>query len=107
MLVKHIPSYQIIVLSNTAMKYIYFVKNKNGLRKFRSCEEHIFTLTSIIRNRFQVNKDLFVAFIDMQKSFDCVNRDQLWYTLLSHNIYFYLFGVFTSLSTLYRSYHDG
>ena len=48
--------------------------------------DHIFTLTSIIRNRLHTNNSTVVAFIDMQKAFDWVDRDLLWYKLLIHNI---------------------
>ena len=54
-----------------------FCDEQNGFRKTRSCEDHIFSLTSIIRNRQHENKDTFVAFIVMQKAFNWVNRDLL------------------------------
>ena len=89
-LLSHVGKAYSQLLNNRIIKYCnevhLFCEEQNGFRKFRSCEDHIFTLTSIIRNRFQVNKDLFVGFIDMQKAFDWVNRDLLWYKLLSHNI---------------------
>ena len=63
-----------------------FVEEQNGFRKNRSCIDHIFSLTSLIRNRFAENKDTFACFIDMQKAFDWVDRDMLFYKLLSYNI---------------------
>ena len=59
---------------------------QNGFRKNRSCEDHIFTLTSILRNRLSEGKDAFCAFIDMQKAFDWVDHDLLFYRLLKYNI---------------------
>ncbi len=59
---------------------------QNGFRKKRSCEDHIFTLTYILRNRMAEAKDTFCAFIDMQKTFDWVDRDLLFYRLLKYNI---------------------
>ena len=41
------------------------VDEQNGFRKGRSCSDHLFTLTSIIRNRISQNKSTFCAFIDM------------------------------------------
>ena len=38
-------------------------EEQNGFRKFRSCEDYIFTLNSIIRN----NKQTFATFIDLKK----------------------------------------
>ena len=78
------------IINKRVLKYCeeagIFCDEQNGFRKSRSCEDHIFSLTSIIRNRLYANKDTFVAFIDMQKAFDWVNRDLLWYKLLIHNI---------------------
>ncbi len=59
---------------------------QNGFRKKRSCEDHIFVLTSIIRNRISENKDTFCSFKDMQKAFDWINRDMLLYRMLDYNI---------------------
>ena len=55
---------------------------QNGFRANRSCEEHIFTLNSIIRN----NKNVFTAFIDLKKCFDFIDRDMLLYKLLLHKV---------------------
>ena len=55
---------------------------QNGFRKDRSCLDHIFSLTSIIRNRKSKNLDTFCAFIDYQKAFDWVNKDMLLFKLL-------------------------
>ena len=63
-----------------------FCDEQNGFHHSVSCEVHIFSLTIIIRNRLKFKRDTYVAFIDMQKAFDWVNRDLLWYKLLVHNI---------------------
>ncbi len=57
-----------------------------GFRKHRSCEDHIFALTSIIKNRMSEDRDTFCAFIDMQKAFNWIDRDLLFYKLQKHNI---------------------
>ena len=51
---------------------------QNGFRSDRSCQDHIFTLTSIVENRMGRKEDTFTCFIDFKKAFDCVNRDVLW-----------------------------
>lgn len=65
------------------------VDEQNGFRRERSCADHVFTLNSIIQNR----KETFVAFIDLQKAFDKVDRDLLKFSLLHNGIdgdsYFY------------------
>ena len=55
---------------------------QNGFRAGRSCEDHVFTLSSIIRNKPSV----FATFVDLKKAFDFVDRDLLLYKLLLLNI---------------------
>ena len=61
-------------------------EEQNGFRKLRSCNDHIFVLTSIIRNRIFNNKSTYAAFIDMEKAFDKIDRNLLFYKLLQYNI---------------------
>ena len=56
-----------------------FSDEQNGCRHDRSCVDHIFSLTAIIRNRMAVNMPTFCCFIDMQKAFDWVDRKMLLY----------------------------
>ncbi len=58
------------------------VEEQNGFRPNRSCLEHIFSLTSIIRNRQANGQDTFCAFIDFKKAFDVISRNMLLYKLL-------------------------
>ena len=78
------------IINTRVVKYCeennVFEDEQNGFRKNRSCEDHIFVLTSIIRNRLTMGKDTFCAFVDMQKAFDWVDRDLLFYKLLKYNI---------------------
>ena len=62
------------------------VDEQNGFRKKRSCQDHIYVLDSIIRNRLDENNSTFCAFVDLQKAFDCVNRDFLMHKLLNAGI---------------------
>ena len=59
---------------------------QNGFRRGRSCSEHIFLVTSIIRNRLTEGKDTFIAFVDKEKAFDWIRRPLLYYLLLECNI---------------------
>ena len=59
---------------------------QNGFRSGRSCQDHIFVLDSIIRNRLAEDLPTFTAFIDLQKAFDCVNRDLLLNKILANGI---------------------
>ncbi|XP_053387326.1 uncharacterized protein LOC123542028 [Mercenaria mercenaria] len=55
---------------------------QNGFRNKRSFEEHVFTLSSIVRN----NSTVFGAFIDLRKCFDFINREMMLYKLLLNGI---------------------
>ena len=70
------------ILNNRLVNYLetnsLIDDEQNGFRKDRSCEDHIFTLTSTLRNRKNANLDTFTCFVDMQKAFDRVNRDILY-----------------------------
>lgn len=51
---------------------------QNGFRPGRCCQDHIFTLTSIVQNRLFEKKDTFACYIDFRKAFDCVDRGLMW-----------------------------
>ena len=57
------------------------VNEQNGFRASRSCMDHIFVLVTVIRNRKEMGKDTFLAFIDYKKAFDSVDRNCLLYKL--------------------------
>ena len=63
-----------------------FPDEQNGFRAGRSCEDHIFSLSAIIRNRMNNKKSTFCAFIDLEKAFDWVNRNLLLLRLLENKI---------------------
>ena len=73
---------------------------QNGFRNNRSCEDHIFTLNSVIGN----NKSVFVAFImfiDLKKSFDFIDRDMMLYKPLLNKIDGKLYN---SVKSIYQSF---
>ena len=55
----------------------YIVDEQNGFRFGRSCQDHIYILSTIIRNRKISGQSTYCAFIDFRKAFDWVNRDLL------------------------------
>ena len=74
------------MLNNRILAYCdtlhLLVDEQNGFRKKRACIDHIFTLSSVIKNRLNEKLSTFCAFIDMQKAFHCIDRDLLLYSLL-------------------------
>lgn len=59
---------------------------QNGFRKKRSCLDHLHSLYSVINNRKLYKLSTFVCFVDAKKAFDTVNRDCLWFKLMSIGI---------------------
>ncbi len=52
-----------------------------------SCEDHLFVLSSIIRNNLSEKKRIYAAFIDFNTVFDIVNRGMLLYKILENGIH--------------------
>ena len=69
---------------------------QNGFRRNRSCEDHVFSLNCLIRN----NDSLFVAFIDLKKCFNLIDRDMMLYKLLLNNIDG---KIYNSISSIYQN----
>ena len=59
---------------------------QNGFRQKRSCLEHIYALYSVINKRKQEKQSTYICFVDAKKAFDTVQRDCLWYKLMSVGI---------------------
>ena len=77
------------------------VDEQNGFRSGRSCQDHIYALSSIIRNRKSEGNDTYCAFVDFKKAFDWVPRDLLLYKLATS---FDIHGrLFNNLSTIFES----
>ena len=78
------------VLNNRLWNYLedehFLAEEQNGFRRNRSCEDHVYSACTLIRNRLLSKKDAFGVFIDFQKAFDFVDRDVLLYKLLSNGI---------------------
>ena len=76
------------------------VEEQNGFRKGRSCQDHIFSLHSIIHCRKILRQDTYALFIDFRKAFDSVNRELLWNKLQQK------FGIQGSFLTLLKGLYN-
>ena len=74
-----------------------FVEEQHGFRQSRSYIDHIFSITTIVKNYIYDYKHVFCTFIDFKKAFDIINRNLLSYRLLSYNIDGKIFKVIKSL----------
>ena len=59
---------------------------QNGFRKGRSCLDHLYSLTTVLRNRINDNLSTYCCFVDCTKAFDKINHKYLLYKLLSNGI---------------------
>ena len=79
---------------------------QNGFRADRSCLDHVFTLYTIVTNRIGCKLNTFVAFIDLKKAFDFVDRRLLLYKLLkigiSGKLYFAIKSLLQSTKSCVR-----
>jgi len=90
-------------LSSYLEEHDLLSEEQNGFRKNGSCEDHVFTLNSVIRN----NPNVIASFIDLKKAFDFVDRDMLLYKLLLNTIDGKLYNSIKSLYVqIYRNYSN-
>ena len=52
----------------------------------KSCLNQIYVLNSVVRNRFNENKNIFVALFDFEKCFEYIDRELLLYRLFENRI---------------------
>jgi hypothetical protein len=53
-------------------------EEQNGFTKYRTCMDSIFSVSQIIEKHRKYNIPTYIAFIDLEKAFDIVNRTKLW-----------------------------
>ena len=52
-----------------------------GFRLNRGCMDNVYTLNEIVQGRLREDKKTYVFFLDIQKAYDTVWHDGLWYKL--------------------------
>ncbi len=62
------------------------IDEQNGFRSGRSTLNHLLSLTSIIETRKLKRLDTYVAFIDLSKAYDRINRTMLWKRLYKNGL---------------------
>ena len=73
-------------LNKYSEEFFVVKENQCGFRKGYSTTDNLFTLFSFFEILKRKKKKLYCAFIDFEKAFDKVWREDLWYKLLLHNI---------------------
>ncbi len=59
---------------------------QNAFRPGRSTDDHIFTLSQLVRGKKNRNQRTYAFFLDLQKAYDTVWRDGLLYVLWQKGI---------------------
>ena len=62
-------------------------KEQHGFRSGRRLEEHLITANLVGDKFFAANRPLWIASLDLSESFDRVNWDALWPSLLEHGAF--------------------
>lgn len=68
-----------------------------GFRKGRGIQDHIFTIKQIIEKNH--GKNIYLAFLDLEKAFDSVPRKELWNSLKRRNINE---NLITNIASIYK-----
>lgn len=78
------------ILNNRLYKYLEqnhsLSNNQNGFREKRSCLDHVYACTELIRNRVKENGKVYALFVDFKSAFDYVDHDLLMYSLRKMNV---------------------
>ena len=76
-----------------------FRETQCGFRKTRSTTDMVFVLRQLLEKSREHHKDLYIAFIDLSKAFDTINRELLWKHLSK-------LGVPPKFLSILRQLHD-
>lgn len=59
---------------------------QSGFRPGYSTQDHIFTIRNLIEKMLPCNGELYTCFIDLEKAFDTVRRQEIWNALSKNNV---------------------
>jgi hypothetical protein len=65
---------------------VILLEEQNGFRKYRTCMDCISSVSQIIEKHREYNIPTYIAFIDLDKTFDTVNKSKLWKILQNKGI---------------------
>lgn len=79
-----------LILNRRLVEFLEYnnllAEEQNGFRKGRACIDHVYTVTTVIRNRMKIGLPTFCCYIDFCKAFDFISRDLLKYKLYSNGV---------------------
>ena len=59
----------------------FLSETQTDFKKGWGCTDAIFALRQLSEKVFEYDRELNIVFVDQEKAFDRVNRDELWHTL--------------------------
>ena len=71
-----------------------------GFRRGRGCVDQIFTVKNVCEKYLEKGKELYVAFMDLEKAYDRIDREALWKVLQ-------IYGVGGKLLNAVKSFYAG
>jgi hypothetical protein len=74
------------VIESRLRKVVMISENQFGFMPGRSTMEAIHLLRQLIERYSERNKDLHMVFIDLEKAYDRVPRDVLWWTMMKKGV---------------------
>ena len=78
------------ILNNRITKYLEAEKiicpEQYGFQRGKSCVDHVYNISTILRKRIKNKENTFAAFLDLEKAFYCIDRNLLFFNLLKNNI---------------------
>jgi hypothetical protein len=93
---------QPISLISTVCKIYSFIINKritsflednnvlhdeqNGFRALRSCMDHLYVLSAVVKHRLSKKLPTYGCFVDFTKAFDSITHDLLWLKLIQYGV---------------------
>nr|CAH7713655.1 unnamed protein product [Callosobruchus chinensis] len=60
--------------------------SQSGFRKGFSTQDHTFTIKQIISKTLEQNKEAYIAYLDLEKAFDRVERNKVWEILTRRKV---------------------
>ena len=61
-------------------------EEQGGFREGRGCVDQVFTLRMLTEKYREMKRDLFACFMDLEKAYDRVCRDKLWYVISEYGV---------------------
>nr|CAH7761708.1 unnamed protein product [Callosobruchus chinensis] len=78
--------------------------SQSGFRKGFSTQDHTFTIKQIISKTLEQNKEAYIAYLDLEKAFDRVERNKVWEILTRRKVGGKLIRAIQGLYQVNRNY---